>query len=81
MTEFTKVRANQIKVGDIVDLEADTYADPEHDNDLLTYEYYEVIEIEHETTDNDGNPCDCYCIYFNGFTCGFPPDHLLTVRL
>lgn len=95
MTDFIRMRAAEIRVGDYIDLEADKYADPKHDHDLFTYEYLEVCEVTFEYSEvaalrSDRSPLEvqvapkliCIAIGFEGWdVCGFPPDHLLTVRL
>ena len=69
-----KLPAFQIQAGDLVDLEADPYADPRHDKVCLQCEYAEVAGAERET---DG----CVRIDFEGLnSVGFPPHHLITVR-
>ncbi len=69
-----KVPASQIRVGDWADLEADLYADPEHDNMYYESQYVEVIGMERET---DG----CVRIDFEGLnSVGFPPHHMIMVR-
>lgn len=67
-----KVRAEDIRPGQLVDLEGDKYADPDNDSPIFDCEYAVVQETEDETE-------DCVCIYFDSFTCGFPKDHLLEV--
>jgi hypothetical protein len=74
--EFVMVRADEIKVGDLVDLEGDQYADPEHGGggELPTndfeFQLAEVTEVERETA-------DCVRIGGSGFCVGFPVDHML----
>lgn len=68
-----KLPAFQILAGDMIDLEGDPYADPNHDNSLLECELIEVDAVE----DEGGG---CIAIYFDGFDAvGFPRNHLLTV--
>ncbi len=71
MTEL--VPAAAVKVGDMVDLEGDTYADPNRDSLAFECEYAIVFEVDRETA-------DCVAIYFDGCAFGFPPDHLLKVE-
>lgn len=67
-------RIDQLQVGDLVDLERDRFADPTGEHDEFQFEYYEVIEITHETA-------DCIAVAFEGFDIvGFPPDHLVSVE-
>ena len=62
------VKASQLRCGDLVDLEADMYADPERDNPALECEFAEVMDVERETD-------DCVCVYFDSITVGFPASH------
>jgi len=67
------IRADQIKVGDYVDLEFDPYADPDSENIQFETEYAVVEYIERETP-------DCVAIGFEGFdVVGFPPNHVLSI--
>lgn len=38
----SQVSVNDLKVGDVIDLEGDKYADPQKDNTILQYEYLTV---------------------------------------
>lgn len=67
-----KVKAKDIQVGMMVDLECDPYADPEGDHPVYECELSLVCEVEHETP-------TCTLIHFDGSSVGFPPDHELTV--
>jgi hypothetical protein len=68
------VKAKDLKAGDLVDLEGDAYADPNHDNWRYSIEHGEVETVEWETQ-------ECVAVYFtNGSVVGFPPDHELRVR-
>lgn len=72
--EYIAVRADEIKDGDLVDLEGDDYADPKRDHPAFDSELYEVGHIERETP-------ECVAIGFEGFdVIGFPVGHLLAVR-
>lgn len=67
-----QVAVRDLKVGDMVDLQDDPYADKNH-NPFLECEYVIVAKIESETP-------DCVAVWFEGFDCvGFPPDHQLKV--
>ena len=75
----SKRRVDQLRVGDRVDLEADAIADPGYGDDgagsehpEFAFEFQEVCEIVRESA-------DCIAVYFDGFACGFPPDHLIDV--
>lgn len=66
-------RAKNVKVGDLVDLEGDEYADPGNDQPYLQDQYVEVIEVEQETP-------ECVLIAFEGYgLVGFPTLHKLNV--
>lgn len=67
------LRADQVKSGDMVDLEGDSYADLHKDHTWYPYELALVIDTDQETD-------TCVCIYFEGATVGFPPDHILKVK-
>lgn len=54
--------------GDMVDLQGDRFADPKNNYPPFEFEYSTVMEIDRETP-------TCIAIYFDGFACGFPPDH------
>lgn len=67
-----KKKISELKVGDLVDLASDKYADkgecPEFE-----FEYREVEAIEVETP-------GCTAVYFVNAPCvGFPPDHMVEV--
>lgn len=65
-------RVAALKIGDRVDLEADEYADPTNDNPSFPFEFSVVQQIEQETP-------QCTVVNFDGFTCGFPPDHWIDI--
>lgn len=77
-----KCRVDALRIGQRVDLELDIFADPEYvvsnnpDDSMhpeFQFEFEVVAEIDRETA-------DCICVYFeSGFSCGFPPDHLVDV--
>lgn len=72
------VPASDLIVGDIVDLYADPFADPDAPygaNSLwFDSEYVQVVEVTRETD-------DCVAVGFEGFDLvGFPPDHRLTIK-
>jgi hypothetical protein len=74
-----KVRADQIKVGFLLDLEGDPYADPDHGGtpdhlNSFEFELAEVTEVEMETA-------DCVRIGGPGFCVGFPVDHEIDAKL
>lgn len=67
----TDISATNIKIGDMVDLEGDTYADPDHDHPWMEDLYAVVDDVIHETS-------ACVAIAFESFDLvGFPTNHLL----
>lgn len=81
MTTITQVPASEIRVGDLIDLEGDEYADHLHEPcemcvdrnpDLFKMEFQEVRTVNHETP-------DCVAIGFDFDVVGFPTWHLLSV--
>lgn len=68
-----KTKIRDLRPGDLVDLEADPYADPHHDDPALLCELVMVACVERETE-------DCWLVGFEGRDpCGFPPDHEIEV--
>ena len=67
-----KIRADEIILGDLIDLEGDAIADPQRECYDLTFQYAEVHEIDRETA-------DCIALYTSCGGWAFPNDHLLTV--
>ena len=68
------IAAADIRVGDLVDLEGDAFADPDRDNIFFQSELIEVVEVVRETD-------ECVAIGLEGFDLvGFPPGHHLRVR-
>jgi hypothetical protein len=65
-------RVDALRIGDRVDLENDKYADPNGTNQGFPFEFLTVEAIERETR-------DCIRVDFNGFSCGFPPNHWIDV--
>jgi hypothetical protein len=73
-----------LQPGDRVDLEGDAFADPDYIpsgedapegymGSRFQFEFERVMEVEQETP-------DCIRVDFeSGFSCGFPPDHLVDV--
>ena len=70
---YIETAVKDLKEGDLVDLEGDIYADPDHDKPLLVDTYQEVDRLEPE---GEG----CICVYFVDFTCAFPPEHRVRVQ-
>ena len=66
------VRADQIRLGDVVDFEGDQYADPKDSDHFYGWEFENAVitEIERETP-------DCIMLGGDAFAFGFPPDHLI----
>lgn len=68
-------RIDELRVGDMVDLEGDRFADPTRDKPCLEFEYQTICEINRETP-------TCIAVGFEGFDIvGFPPDHTVTVAV
>lgn len=67
MTDTTKA-ISELLVGDLVDLEGDKFADKDGEHPEFESEYSTVYEIVRESD-------KCIVVYFDNFTCGFPPDH------
>lgn len=67
------VMAKNIRVGDQLDLEGDEYADTDHDNPLLEFEYAIVEEVELETP-------QCVAIVTSQGWFAFPAEHELKVE-
>lgn len=60
--------------GDKVDLEGDSFADPDRDNPFLACEYVEVTEVKQETP-------NCVAVTFEGFDqVGFPRGHFVPLK-
>lgn len=69
----TQKRIDQLKIGDMVDLRGDQYADPGSLCPWFEFEYAIVDYIEIETS-------NCTTIGFEGFDIvGFPPNHTVKV--
>lgn len=82
-----KLRIDQLKLGQRVDLQNDMIADPEayqafqngEDGGAVTShpEFEFDYEVVHDLIPEGP---DCICVNFNsGFACGFPPDHLVDI--
>lgn len=66
-------RVDELKPGDLVDLEDDEFADPNGTNETFPFKYVEVEKVERETI-------ICVAVAFLGFNVvGFPPDHVVKV--
>lgn len=59
-----------LRPGDLVDLDGDVYADPDRNHPEFEFEFALVDTVERETD-------SCAVVYFEGFACGFPPQHRL----
>lgn len=70
-----KVRAENIKVGDLIDLYGDPFADPNRDPGLaFEFEYAWVMEpIDVESS-------DCVVIYTDSGAFGFPINHQFEIE-
>lgn len=81
-------RIDALRVGQRVDLEADACADPDYHNaardgdlDAFLYSDHPEFKFEFETVLCVERESEC-CIrvdFESGFSCGFPPDHLVDV--
>lgn len=62
----------ELRVGDLIDLYGDPFADPERDPlTAFEFEYAEVAEVRRETP-------GCFAVMIEGFDLvGFPPDHVV----
>lgn len=68
---YMNIPATEVKVGDMIDLEGDTYADPARDHPWMEDEYAIVAEVDYETS-------ECVAIGFESFDLvGFPIHHPL----
>lgn len=64
-------RIDDLVENDLVDLEADPFADPNRDHVAFRSGFQIVDAVEHETP-------HCTAVWFEGFDCvGFPPGHLV----
>jgi len=71
---MTPTQIRHIKAGDMIDLEGDIFADPDHDNASYEMEYCTVESVEQETP-------GCYVVHFNNNpSVGFPPDHYVRLE-
>ena len=71
-----QIQARDLRVGDMVDLEGDKYADLLRNHPAFESELQEVCSIEREI----GAWGECFAVGFEGFdVVGFPPDHKLRV--
>jgi hypothetical protein len=62
-----------LRLGDMLDLEGDRWADPNRSNTLFEFEYQVVWFIERETP-------NCTVVFLkDGGAFGFPPDHSVLV--
>ena len=67
----TMIKAKDVRVGVMLDLDGDEFADPEKENMHLSSFYSQVCSIEMETQ-------DAVCISFiDGDAVGFPLEHEL----
>lgn len=72
--DTTPKPVSELKPGDLVDLEGDTFADKSKHPEF-EFEFQEVMQIDPETP-------DCTAVYFSGGACvGFPPSHIVPVAV
>lgn len=76
-----KIRIDALRIGQRVDLEGDRYADPDNNSENGWRSTHPEFESEYEIVfDTVSESSGCIRVDFNsGFSCGFPPDHLVTV--
>jgi hypothetical protein len=75
MADTVLIEVQSLRPGDKVDLEADTFADRNHDHLAYEFEFSVVNRLVVE------NP-NCICVYFEeGNPVGFPPTHLLPLQV
>lgn len=75
-----KTKISELYIGQRVDLEGDSIADPDTALKMgstahpeFEFEFETVMEIERETA-------NCILVVFeSGFSCGFPPGHMVDV--
>lgn len=75
------VAVTDLRVGDLVDLEGDPYADPGHGNPDHHCGYeFELTHVGDLFGDRPGEheTANCYRLDYEGGACGFPPDHRLS---
>ena len=70
MATIMEKLVKDIKVGDMLDLAGDKYADPDNSNTFFEYQYAEVMDLVNETP-------SCICIYTEAGAFGMPPEHLV----
>lgn len=71
---FTAKPASALRVGDLIDLQGDVFADPHHASRYFACAWQIVATVEPE---GDG----CVAIVIEGFdVVGFPPGHYVRVR-
>jgi hypothetical protein len=71
---FTAKPASALRVGDLIDLQGDVFADPSHENRYFASAWQTVATIEPE---GDG----CVAVGIEGFdVVGFPSGHYVRVR-
>lgn len=64
-----KIKVRHLRVGDVLDLQNDPYADPAGTNTFYPCEYAVIAAVTQETL-------DCFVLDFeHGATVGFPADH------
>lgn len=66
-----KKLVSDIKVGDLLDLQGDTFAD-NGNHPEFEFEYQPVYEIEKESA-------DCIVLHCDNFSCGFPPNYFIEI--
>jgi hypothetical protein len=76
-----QVPVTELRVGDLIDLEGDPYADRGHGDPghhcPFQDELVEVGDIDGQAPGELETP-GCYRLDYEGGACGFPPGHLIT---
>ena len=73
-SETSPKAVEELKEGDLVDLEGDQYADPSHDDGCaFPYEYAMVLGVDEETP-------ECTRVDFDSTSVGFPHGYRLPVK-
>lgn len=68
------VPVEKLKVGDLIDLAGDPYADPKGNNPTFEFEYVNVGDLYGESAGEQETP-KCYRLDYDGGSCGFPTGH------
>jgi len=72
-----KKLVSQLVEGDLVDLEGDSVADTAATDSVTREDFKHEWSLVCEVTKETDN---CWAVYFENFSCGFPADHMFTVK-